>query len=90
MYQKRIRLAFSKALCDFVDDNATADSLRQLIGQIENTELLREEFLSIDHTYYKFPSLHDENLAAIDSQLQKLYFNLPTNNEIVCTHFSPE
>ena len=68
-----------------MNDNATADSLRQLIGQIENAEYIREEFISIDQTNYKFPSLRDENLAAIDSQLHQLYFKLPTNNEIVCT-----
>ena len=85
IYQKQIRIVFSKALPDFVDDDAKADSLRQLIGQIEDAEYLKEEYLSIDHTNFKFPSLHDENLATIDSQLQQLYFNLPTNNEIVCT-----
>ena len=39
----RIRLALVKALCDFVDDDAIANSLRQIIGQIEELiKLLRK------------------------------------------------
>ena len=83
IFQKRIHIAFRKALADFVDDDAKADSLRQLIGQIEDAEYLKEEYLSIDHTNFKFPSLRDVNLATIYSQLQQLYFNLPTKNEII-------
>ena len=86
--QKRITLALNKALCDFVDKNTIADSLRQIIGQIKDTEYKREEFLSIDNSHYKFPSLQDEHLSSIDSQLQQLYFLLRTNNEIFSTLMS--
>ena len=37
----------------------------QLIGQIEDAEYLKEEYLSIDHTNFKFPSLRDENLSKL-------------------------
>ena len=42
IYQKRIRIAFNKALDDYIDDEVKADSLRQLIGQIEDTERIRD------------------------------------------------
>ena len=72
-YQKRVRVAFSKALADYIDDLDTATSLRQLIGQIEDTERLREEYLTLNKYNFKFPSLLYENLSQIDSQLQNLY-----------------
>ena len=52
-YQKSVRLALVKALCDYIDEEAIANSLRQLIGQIED----REEILSIDDKHFNFPSL---------------------------------
>ena len=57
--------------------------LRQLIGQIEDSERIREEYLTLNTNNFKFPSLLDENLAQIDAQLQNLYYLLPSNNEIV-------
>ena len=90
IYQKRVRVAFSKALVDYIDDEAIATSLRQLIGQIEDSERIREEYLTLNTNNFKFPSLLDKNLAHIDAQLQNLYYLLPTNNEIVCDLISKD
>ena len=90
IYQKRVCVAFSKALVDYIDDEAIATSLRQLIGQIEDSERTREEYLTLNNDNFKFPSLLDENLAHIDAQLQNLYYLLPTNNEIVCDLISKD
>ena len=81
IYKKRVRFAFSKALVDYIDDEAIATSLRQLIGQIEDSERTREEYLTLNANNFKFPSLLDENSAHIDAHLQNLYYR---------THFSSE
>lgn len=72
-YKKWVCVAFSKALSDYIDDQATDTSLRQLIGQIEDSERIRKEYLTLNTNNIKFPSLLDENLAQIDGQLKNLY-----------------
>ena len=44
---------------------------------------VKEKYLTLDKHNFKFPSLLDKNLSQIDSQLQNLYYLLPSNNEIV-------
>ena len=67
IYQKRVPVAFSKALVDYIDDEAIATSLRQLIGQIKDSERTRKEYIALNNDNFKFPSLLDENLANIDA-----------------------